>query len=63
VTFLKILLFNTRDIKAPKNAQKTETGHTPPITALSEIDFQLTQNSSTNSRFSGYGDMPSQLGH
>jgi hypothetical protein len=49
--------------KSSQKCSKTKKGHTPLITALSEIDFQLTQNSSTNSRFSGYGDMPSQLGH
>jgi hypothetical protein len=34
-------LYNARNIKSPKNAQKTKKVHTPPITALSEIDFQL----------------------
>jgi hypothetical protein len=43
--FTMFLPLNARTIKAPRRGGKAKNGHTPPITAMSEIDFLLTQNS------------------
>jgi hypothetical protein len=36
---LTVLQFNARNIKGENTGQKTKMNYTPPITALSEMDF------------------------